>query len=489
MLIEEIEPNIFIILGATGDLTKRKLFPAIYELLINEKMKGKITILGVAHGNLTDEDMRISAMQMLESHGQRIDKKSFFDWCNCNLFYQSIGKETDEDYRKLAERIIELEKKNALPGNRVFYMALPPLAFIPTVYGLAKAGLNHSSGWTRLVFEKPFGRDLQSARELNQKIHQHFDESQIYRIDHYLGKETVRNLLVFRFSNAFFEHLWNREHIDIVEITVAEKIGVEHRAKYYDQAGALRDMIQNHLTQLLTLITMGEITAFKPEIVHYEKTKILKQITSLKSEDAMFGQYTDGTIEGKEVPGYREEPGIPKDSQTETFVALKLQISNWRWKGVQFYLRTGKRMTKKLTQIVIKYHCAPVSVFVPSNSALECPLEPNSLTILIQPDEGFDLHFQVKMLGEPIKLSSQRLHFRYAEVFGPIPDAYETLLLDILKGDQTLFVTSEWTEASWRIYDDLLSQKHEVYQYSAGSWGPQQADKIFSKPSDKWQNL
>lgn len=336
--------------------------------------------------------------------------------------------------------------------------------------------MNRSPGWLRLVMEKPFGSNLASAQELNAGVHQYFNESQIFRIDHFLGKETVQNLLVFRFANAFFEHLWNREHVESVQITAAESLGTEGRAGYYERTGALRDMVQNHLTQLMSLIAMEVPVAFEAESIRYEKLKVLRQIVPLSPENVVFGQYVRGRVDGQEVAGYREESGVSPDSDTETFVALKLEIANWRWKGVPFYLRTGKRLPYKYTQIVIYFHCAPVSVFHPFESS--CAIKPNIMVITLQPDEGFDLHFQVKSPSESLMLTTQRLHFRYAEAFGALADAYETLLRDVITGDQTLFICDDEVEHAWRLYDGLLEGDIPVFPYPAGDWGPPEIEKL-----------
>jgi glucose-6-phosphate 1-dehydrogenase len=466
----DIQPHLFIIFGATGNLSRNKLFPAIYTLSAKGILKGKNKVLGVARKIISDQDFRVQSRDILTEVGMKVDPKIYIPWCKACLYYNSIGKGKVNDYKKLATRIKKIEKENELTGNRIFYLALPPRVLESTIRSLGKAGLNKSKGWTRLVIEKPFGTDLKTAQSLNSLLNSYFDESQIYRIDHFLGKETVQNLLVFRFANAVFEHLWNRDHIESVEITVAENIGIEGRAHYFEQIGTLRDMIQNHLTQLLTLIAMEAPIAFEAEAIRNEKAKILKQVVPIKKKDVVFGQYGPGKIDGKKVPGYLEEPGIPADSKTETYVTLKLYIANWRWEGVPFILKTGKRLPKRLTEIVINFHNAPISIFNPLEE--KNPIEPNNLTLALQPDEGFDLKFQVKAIGEPIKTSTQKLHFKYSEAFGSLSDAYETLLLDVITGDQTLFVRYDEVETSWKIYDHLLKEKISLKLYSAGSNGP-----------------
>ena len=462
------EPHVFTILGATGDLAARKLLPALRHLAELKLVDERSVILGGGLDPLDDAQFREHCRQALDGEAS----EAFL----ARLFYQQTP---DGDPAPLRPRIEVLEKEHGLPGNRVFYLALPPGAFPSAIQRLGAAGLNRSSGWSRLVIEKPFGHDLASARELNRLVHEYFDESQVFRIDHYLGKETVQNLLVFRFSNAVFEHLWNRDRIARVEITVAETLGVEHRAAYYERAGALRDMIQNHVTQLLTTTAMELPASFDAEAIRYEKAKVLRAIEPLSAEDAVFGQYTAGSIDGTAVPGYREEPGVAQDSRTETFVGLRLAISNWRWEGVPFYLRTGKRLPARLSQIAVVFRSAPVSLFRPHTA----PTEPNSLILTLQPDEGFDLRFEVKRPGQEIRLDSHSLHFRYSEAYSPLPEAYETLLYDILIGDATLFVRADWVEASWEVYTPLLERPPEPKFYAAGTWGPRGTDWLPGSPS------
>ena len=475
----QIDPHLFVVLGGTSDLMRRKLLPAIYRLRAEGAVPVPLIILGASRqAGLTDEGFRTLAAESLAAEGVAPDSAGH--WCRDCLHFQSLGAGTPEDYQGLAARIRTLEQEHHLPGNRVFYLALPPTAYMASIAGLGQAGLSRTPGWTRLVVEKPFGKDLASATTLNEQIHRYFDESQVYRIDHYLGKETVRNLLIFRFANAIFEPLWHRNLVKSVQITVAESLGVGGRAGYYDQAGALRDMVQNHLTQLLTLTAMEVPVAFDAESIRTEKAKILRAIPPVMPEHVIYGQYDRGAINGREVPGYREEPGISPDSATETFVAMKLSIENWRWQGVPFYLVTGKRLPTRFSQIAVTFRCPPVWVFEPHHGGT---CNPNVLVFTVQPDEGFDLHFEVKAPGEPLQFKTQRLRYRYAEGFAPLPDAYDTLLLDIMAGDQTLFVRADEVEWAWRIYAPALDPLPPMVRpYPAGTWGPRGTEAFMEWP-------
>ncbi len=473
-------PHTFLLLGGTGDLTGCKLLPALYRLHQDGSLADAPRIVAVSRDSeLSDEGYRRWAADALEQAGITVDTS----WCNHCLHHVPVAE--DGDYAKLASRVQELEDGADGP-NRVIYMALPPRVFGPAADALAANGLHRSGGWTRLVVEKPFGEDLESAVALNRRLHHNFDESSIYRIDHYLGKETVQNLLVFRFANAMFESLWNRDRIDNVQITVAETVGVGGRAGYYDKVGALRDMVQNHLTQLVALIGMEIPAAYEAAAVRNEKVKVLRAIREIGPEDVVFGQYGPGAIGDRKVLGYSEEEGTPEVSRTETFVALGLHIDNWRWQGVPFFLRTGKRMARRTTQIAVTFKRPPVSLF---ENLHWREVDHDVLQITLQPDEGFSLYFDVKKPGEPLQIEKVPLEFSYEEAFGKPPDAYTTLLGDILTGDQTLFVHAEEVEASWRLYTPLLDRNIKSHKYSSGGWGPREADRILARHGGLWRTF
>ena len=470
------EPTLFVIFGATGDLAGRKLIPALYNLVRG----GNLThfhVLGAALDELDDATFREHVFQRLDTRD--VDSERLRRWCDEHLHYESMPDASGEAFRRLAERLPRVEEACSLPGNRVFYLALPPGAVPAVIEGLGNAGLDEGPGFTRVVIEKPFGSDLASASALNAALHQHFAESQIYRIDHYLGKDTVRNLLAFRFANPLFESVWNRDRVERVEITVAETLGVENRAQYYDGAGALRDMVQNHMTQILCFVAMEPPAAFDAESIRHEKVKVLHSMSPHGVEEAVFGQYRAGDIEGSGVLGYHDEPGVPEDSATPTFVALRMAIANWRWQGVPFLLRTGKRLPKKVTEVAVVFRDPPTHLFRLLQGADE--VHGDVLRITIQPHEGFHLGFDVKKPGEAFELSKQSLEFRYKDAFEAIPDAYETLLADVVLGDQTLFVRNDEVEASWALYTPLLRDPPEVHPYPGGSWGPKQVASILDE--------
>src|SRR6266566_3188376 len=481
-----VEPLLFVIFGATGDLSRRKLLPALYHLA-QQGLFDRSVVLGTARTTGIDSEAFRAIVRNIISVIDRDSLPAQSRWCNECVYYHGIGDGAENDFRQLANEIESIEGRHGLPGNRVFYLALPPQSFPAVIEGLGRSGLNRSRRWTRLVVEKPFGQDLISARELDVLIHRFFDESQIFRIDHYLGKETVQNLLVLRFANPIFEKAWNRDNVENVQITVAEELGVEGRAEYYDKSGALRDMVQNHLTQVLTLVAMEIPFALEPEAIRDEKLKVLESIKPLSLDQVVFGQYTKGKIYAEFVRGYREEPAVRQNSTTETAVALKLEIANWRWKGVPFYLRTGKRFARRVAKVVVNFKCPPVSVFAPFDPP--CTVHPNVFEITIQHDEGFDLHFEVKQPASPLRIKTERLRFRFAEAFSSLADAYETLLLDVMRGDHTLFVRSDWVERSWMLYDSLLKTPPSVHEYPAGTWGPPEFDRLLEKSGHRWFHL
>lgn len=463
---------------------RRKLLPSLFRLASSGSLPQNCQVLGVARDRtLTDAQFRAWARKAIAEAG--LSEKSA-RWCDSCLHYQSVDPASEEDYRALGARIESIEAKRGAgseAANRILYLALPPQAFEGTIASLGKAGLNKSKGWTRLVIEKPFGRDLPSALALNTLVHGYFAESQIYRIDHYLGKETVQNLLAFRFGNALFESAWNRDHVKSVQISVAEQTSIGSRAGYYEHTGALRDMVQNHLTQLLALTAMEVPAAFAADSIRFEKVKALRSVAPIAKDAVVFGQYARGMEGRKKLPGYLDEPGVAADSRTETYVAMRLELQNWRWQGVPFYLRTGKSMPRRSTRIVIDFRKPPVALFRSMDG--RGPRR-NRLAINLQPEQGFDLSFEVKSAGDRFTLQTERMQYRYPPESDSLWDGYETLLLEVLRGDQTLFVHADETEASWRLYGPLLKRRSKPHPYAAGSWGPAAADKLMAVSGGDW---
>jgi glucose-6-phosphate 1-dehydrogenase len=464
------------------------LLPALARLHDRRALPASSVILGAALDPMDDASYRRWAAEALTRHADAQDAAS---WCDTRVFYQPLPAAKpgtpDDGFASLARRIAELESSRGLPGNRIFYLALPPAAVGPTIEKLAAAGLVTSSGWTRVVLEKPFGFDLESAEALERLVARYLRDDQVYRIDHFLGKETVQNLFAMRFANAVFESMWSRDRVDSIQITAAEELGVEGRAGYYDGVGAVRDMLQNHVLQILALVTMDAPAGMSADSIRYEKAKAIRAIRALRPEDVVLGQYGRGHVGDADVPAYRQEPGIPPDSRTDTFAAARLELDTWRWKGVPIYVRTGKRLARKLTRVSVFFHEPPVDLFSPAGGSPSIPA--NVLEIGIQPDEGMSLSFQVKVPGDSFELATETLRFGYAQAFGPqLADAYEPLLYDVVQGDQTHFVSSDAVMAGWRLWTPVLRWRLPVHAYPAGSWGPPQADALLARDGRTWRN-
>jgi glucose-6-phosphate 1-dehydrogenase len=468
-----LSPFTIVIFGATGDLTHRKILPAFYALACQGLMPEQFHIIGFARRDWTDETFRAEMRHSVEQFSRLPFEAAAWDKFAANLHYHRAEFNQAEGYPQLGERLDRLGAPAA--DNRLFYLATPPEAYPVIVPQLGAAGLNHSAnGWTRIIIEKPFGRDLQSGVALNQQVHDVFAEEQVYRIDHYLGKETVQNLIVFRFANAIFEPIWNRNYIDHVQITVAETVGVESRAGYYDTAGVGRDMLQNHLLQLLTFTAMEPPYAFDARALRDEKVKVLQALHPMPPADTMPGQYI----------GYRNEKGVAPKSQTPTFAAVKLFIDNWRWQGVPFFLRSGKQLADKTTEISIVFKRPPHSLFPLEPGEM---LTPNALTLCIQPDEGMHLRFEAKLPGAGMQRQTVNMEMNYAQDFNgaPRPEAYERLLLDALQGDAALFTRSDEIELAWQAIDPVIhaweTGAAPLFFYEPGSWGPYEAAKFLGE--------
>jgi len=486
------------IFGANGDLTKRKLVPALYRLVYDRRLSTGFSVIGISRTPMSDDQFREKMRESVEEFlgPQAFDADVWGSFAG-GLFYMAGDVNDAGMYQRLGERIIEVQKERGLSagpaGSVLFYLATQPSQYELIAQGLGKAGLAKGAGWRRLVVEKPFGHDLASARRLSDKLHDFFDEAEVYRIDHYLGKETVQNILAFRFGNGIFEPLWNRRYVNHVQITGAESIGVEGRGSYYQEAGALRDMIQNHLLQVMATVAMEPSASFRPTSVRDERSKLLRSIRVWKPEEVLVhtvpGQYGPAKIGGQDVPGFRQEPGVAPDSQADTYAAVTIFVDNWRWAGVPFFLRSGKRLPKRVSEIAIEFNEAPLHIFNDNGGG---DTAPNLLILRIQPDEGISLKFVSKRPGTGMKLRPVTMDFNYGSSFGErSPEAYETLLLDAMIGDATLYTRQDMVEASWAVVEPIQkaweATRFDFPNYPAGSWGPPAADEMLARYGHEWR--
>jgi glucose-6-phosphate 1-dehydrogenase len=490
------DPCAVVLFGASGDLAKRKVIPAMYDLAQHQSLGERYSIIGFARTPMNDESFRTMTTEAAKTISEvgPIDPVKWNEFAS-NLYYSPGDYGDQNSYAQLAKRLGELDTEKKLGGNRLFYLSTPPEVYPDIVEQLGRAGLARSANpnsWVRIIIEKPFGRDLATARELNKIVLNVFEEKQVYRIDHYLGKDTVQNLLVLRFGNGIFEPLWNRNYVDHVQITASETLGVERRGGFYETAGALRDMIQSHVLQLTSLVAVEPPASFDATAVRNEKLKVLQSIRpfnlEMVAQSVVRGQYSPGKLGDKSLPGYREEPNVNPNSRTETFVSGRLLIDNWRWAGVPFYLRTGKRLAKRSTEIMIQFRRAPHIVF------REREVEPNRLVLNIQPDEGISVSFGAKKPGTEMSIGNVTMNFSYREGFGGASrSAYATLLNDCLRGDATLFDRGDSVEAAWSLVDPILdvwsaAKTAAVPQYPSGSWGPRESDQLLERDGRQWYN-
>ena len=491
-------PTVVVIFGASGDLTARKLVPAIFNLGVDNLLPGEFHLIGYGRKPIEDDDFRTMMDEAIEEHSRRPLNKEIWERVRQNMSYYSGGYDEAAAFDSLAEKIDQIEKDLGRDVQRMFYISTPPKVFEPIIKNLGSSGMAKAHVGTKLaskvVIEKPFGKDLESARELNEVISSVFEEPQVYRIDHYIGKETVQDLLVQRFGNSIFEPLWNREYIDCVQITVAESLGVGTRGGYYDTSGATRDMIKNHTMQLVALTAMEPPVSLDPESIRDEKVKVLKAIQPLKLQPAagyvVRARYAKGLVDGEPVKAYAEEVDIPAESTTETYAALRLSINNWRWKGVPFYIRSGKRMPRRTSEIAIQFKRPPGILF---SEGEKFDVAANTMVIRIQPDEGVTLVMNSKIPGLETCTQPVKMHFRYATTFGSnTPEAYERLILDAMVGDSTLFIRGDETEASWKLITPILdywaaSGAEGLEEYAAGSWGPEASEQLLEEGGHQWR--
>jgi glucose-6-phosphate 1-dehydrogenase len=488
-----VDPALMVIFGATGDLSGRKLLPALYNLARNRLLPAGFALVGAALDDIDDRRFRELATKDIREHSrtQPVDEKTLEAFV-AELSYVPVDFDKAEGFQQLAHRLSELDAARHTGGNVVFYCATPPPTYPKISEQLRHAGLNRGHGYRRIIVEKPFGSDLRSARELTKVLRRAFPDDSLYRIDHYLGKETVQNILAFRFANSIFEPIWTCQHVDHVQITVAEPLGVEQRGPYYEHAGALRDIVQNHALQLLTLVAMEPPVALEAGSTRDEKVKVLRAIRPLSTDEVatrtVRGQYAEGWVLGEKVPGYRQEAKVAPDSQTETFAALELRVDNWRWADTPFYIRTGKRLPKQVTEIRVQFRRPPHLTF---GREATRDLEPNAITLRIQPEEGISLRFGAKVPTAGLVIRSVNMDFLYASSFlVDAPDAYERLLVDCMLGDPTLFTRSDEVEAAWTLIDGVEAGWREgqppLEQYPAGTWGPSGADRLMESAGRRW---
>ena len=488
-----------VIFGANGDLTKRKLVPALYRLAYERRLPAGFSIVGNSRTAMGDEEFREKMREATKSflEDTPFDEDLWREFV-AGLFYIAGDLKDPGCYEAIRAKLEELEQSRQTGGNALFYLSTQPRHYATAIGGLGAAGLAKSGNgqWRRIVVEKPFGHDLESARELEREIHKVFAEEQVYRIDHYLGKETVQNILAFRFGNGIFEPLWNRRYVNHVQITAAESIGVEGRGAYYQEAGALRDMIQNHLLQVMATVAMEPPAAFEAQGVRDERAKLLRSIRIMKPDEvlanAVSGQYGEGRVGGQVLPGFRQEPGVSAEAQTDTYAAATFFVDNWRWAGVPFYIRSGKRLAKRVTDIAIQFNSAPHAVFSAEARDAAPWSEPNLLVLRVQPEEGISLRFLSKLPGSGMKLRPVTMDFKYGSSFGVrSPAAYETLLIDALTGDATLYTRQDMVEASWQAVHPIMSvwgnTKFDFPNYAAGSWGPKESDDMLARRGHTWR--
>ncbi|MFT4112708.1 glucose-6-phosphate dehydrogenase [Silvibacterium sp.] len=487
------EPGVVVIFGASGDLTKRKLLPALFHLEQQGLLPEKIRIVGVARRDLGDSFAKDMRAGILEFGGVKEDDEKLEGFVD-KVSYHAMNFDDDGGYEALKEKLAGYDKELGTK-NRLFYLAVAPEYFSDIVDHLGKHGMAKSDeGAVRVIIEKPFGHDLESAKALNADISKVFAEEQIFRIDHYLGKETVQNVLVFRFANGIFEPVWNRNYIDNVQITAAESIGIEGRGPFYEKAGATRDILQNHLMEVLSFVAMEPPVSFESDAVRQEKLKVWKAIRPIKEENTVRGQYGPGTVGGKEAIGYRQEDRVSPESQTETFAAVKLEIDNWRWAGVPIYIRAGKRLAKRVTEVTIQFKQPPMRLFDKATSGPCGEVQPNLITMRIQPDEGISLRFGAKLPSPDMTVCPVVMDFKYAQAFGAnTANGYERLLLDAMLGDGTLFAHRDGVEVTWELFTPLLEAwtktKLDFPNYDSGTWGPKASDELLARDGRKWQKL